>query len=199
MNKPSSQCFHPCKKYRPKGGHSFHYLPLQILVNKYRSTIWQLKKCSSENSRSTEQCFSFVLGNAIMATHRIINVNLSLSTVRNLECASQKVAGRSLSSNFTRTDSSVIKQIQKNRTLWQFRRVYSFLAAVKINLHQLIKWLTITSEVSVLLSVMIVHYPFTRYFWLLHSECGLCSRLPPSGHTRALRKQLPSSHRCSCK
>lgn len=139
MNKPSSQCFHPCKKYRPKGGHSFHYLPLQILVNKYRSTIWQLKKCSSENSRSTEQCFSFVLGNAIMATHRIINVNLSLSTVRNLECASQKVAGRSLSSNFTRTDSSVIKQIQKNRTLWQFRRVYSFLAAVKINLHQLIK------------------------------------------------------------
>lgn len=105
---------------------------------------------------------------------------------------------RSLSSNFTRTDSSVIKQIQKNRTLWQVRRVDSFRAIVKINLRRLIKRLTITSEVSVLLSVMIVHYPFTRYFWLLHSECGLCSRLPPSGHTQALRKQLPSSHRCSC-
>ena len=73
------------KKYRPKGGHSFHYLPLQILVNRYRSTIWQLKKCSSKSSRNTEPCFSFVLGNAIMTTHRCIitNVNyLSLSTER---------------------------------------------------------------------------------------------------------------------
>lgn len=83
-----------------------------------------------------------------MATHRciIINVNyLSVSTVRCLDCTSHKVAGLSLSSNFTRTVSSMIKQIQKNRTLWQFRRVYSFWAIVKINLHRPIKWHTITS------------------------------------------------------
>lgn len=50
----------------------------------------------------------------------------------------------------------------------------------------------------VLLSDMIVQCPLTRYFWLLHLKCGLCSHLPPSGHTQVLRKQLPSSHRCSC-
>lgn len=57
---------------------------------------------------------------------------------------------------------------------------------------------SITFEVFVFLHVVAVQQPFTRYFWLLHWECRLCSHLPPSGCTRVLRKQRPSLHRCSC-
>lgn len=42
------------------------------------------------------------------------------------------------------------------------------------------------------------HHQVKGYSWLLHSECGFCSHLPPSGCTRVLKKRLPSPLSCFC-
>lgn len=42
------------------------------------------------------------------------------------------------------------------------------------------------------------HHQVKGYSWLLRSECGFCSHLPPSGCTQVLKKRLPSSPSCFC-
>lgn len=42
------------------------------------------------------------------------------------------------------------------------------------------------------------HRQVKEYSWLLRSECGFCSHLPPSGCTRVQKKRLPLPLSCFC-